>query len=402
MYKFLLILLLGQCWLHGQSVDVFIQMTKSYDPGLEAMKLEYQAALQKADQVGDWPDPTVNLALGVLPVETRLGAQRFRVGVTQMIPWKGTLDAQKDVALASAEVKSQLDEVREITLEFMIRTTYARLTYLDAQKIIIRERLEVLEAMLELAKSGVRSGKSPLSNVLLTERRREALEADLNLLDKQMEQPIITLNRWAGRPFNAEITIEDRLNAPIFYTGIEEEVLKQHPQFSVLDRQIEASEAVIKNTAYQSKPQIGVGIDYAYVTKRRDVEMPGNGRDILMPMGSIKVPIFTKRYESIRKEEAIKQDVIAAKRRDYLIEFQAEVELALSKIEYAEAQVRKFESLKVITLETLDLMRAEYAAEETRFEELLRMEMELLDYDLQILNANYEKELAQAVFEKYR
>jgi hypothetical protein len=47
-------------------------------------------------------------------------------------------------------------------------------------------------------------------------------------------------------------------------------------------------------------------------------------------------------------------------------------------------------------------MRTEYAAEGTRFEELLRLEMELIDYDLEILKAQYERRLAQAILLKYK
>jgi len=95
----------------GQSVEELIMQAKEYNPGLKAMQLDYQSALQKAGQVNDWPDPTVNVGIGVLPVETRLGAQRFKIGVSQMIPWKGLLDAKSNVAGAMAEVQAYEDDI---------------------------------------------------------------------------------------------------------------------------------------------------------------------------------------------------------------------------------------------------------------------------------------------------
>jgi cobalt-zinc-cadmium efflux system outer membrane protein len=385
---------------YSQSVETFVKMAKSYNPGLKSLKLEYEAAIFKADQVNDWPDPKVSLGLGVLPVETRLGAQRVKIGVSQMIPWKGLLDAQSRAVRSKAEVISHFDEVKEIDIEYMIRTAYSTLDFLKARKVIIQQRLEVLAILGELAKSGVRSGKGKLSNVLFTERKNELLLADLELLKKKMEQPTIIINRWAGRELSAEIQIskDDELIDRA-------EVLKfaetEHPKYNILDSKINASNSVIDLTKYQSKPKIGVGLDYAYIDARSDVNIPGNGRDVLMPMGSITIPLNTGRYGAIRQEEAVKQESIKAQREELRDSYNAEIEMAYTTIEYNNQVVDKYEALKVITRETLKLMRVEYASEGTRFEELLRLEMELIDYDFEILKAGYGRDLAMATLYKF-
>jgi hypothetical protein len=46
-------------------------------------------------------------------------------------------------------------------------------------------------------------------------------------------------------------------------------------------------------------------------------------------------------------------------------------------------------------------MRIEYASEGIRFEELLRLEMELIDYQLVTAKAKYNSLLAQATLKKY-
>jgi len=400
-YKILAFLLMMQVVLSGQSVEELIIQAHEYNPGLKALRLDYEAALQKADQVNDWPDPTVNLALGVLPVETRLGAQRFKIGVSQMIPWKGSLDAKSDAAKAMAEVKSYSDEVKEIDIEYAIRNSYATLQFLEGKKGIIQEKLEVLDALEELAKSAVRSGKGKLSNVLFIERKRETLEANLALLDKKIEQPTVMINRWTGKALDTKIVVEQETDV----LWSKEEVIQfaenGHPQFRILENQKSASNAKLALINYDSKPKIGVGLDYAYIDGRNDVVIPRNGRDVLMPMGSISIPIHKGRYSAIRQEEAIKQEVLDRKTEELQDMFAAQIELAYSTIEYGDEVIRKYESLKAITSETLKLMRTEYASEGTRFEELLRLEMELIDYDQEILNARYDQQLAMAILNKY-
>lgn len=400
-YKILAFLLMTQVVLNGQSVEELIIQAHEYNPGLKALRLDYEAALQKADQVNDWPDPKVNLALGVLPIETRLGAQRFRIGVSQMIPWRGSLDAKSDAANAMAEVKSFSDEVKEIDIEYAIRNGYATLQFLESKKGIIEERLEVLDALEELAKSAVRAGKGKLSNVLFIERKRESLEANLILIDKKIEQPTVMINRWTGKALDTKIVVEQETGALWSKENVIDFAKNGHPQFRILENQKSASNAKLALIKYDSKPKIGVGLDYAYIDGRNDVVIPGNGRDVLMPMGSISIPIHKGRYNAIRQEEAIKQEAIDKKTEEMQDMFAAEIELAYSTVEYGDEVIRKYESLKDITSETLKLMRTEYASEGTRFEELLRLEMELIDYDQEILNARYNQRLAMAILNKY-
>lgn len=387
--------------INGQSVEELILQAKEYNPGLKAMKLDYDAALQKADQVTDWPDPQVNIGIGVLPIETRLGAQRFKLGVSQMIPWKGSLNAKSNAINAMAEVKSYADEVKEIDIEYSIRNTYATLQFLESTKSIINERLKVLDALEQLSKSAVRAGKGKLSNVLFTLRKREFLESDLKLIDKKIEQPTVMLNRWSGKPLGTKIKVGEVDEILVNKEQLLEYAQEGHPQYRILEKQKAVSDAKVSLIQYDSKPKIGIGLDYSFIDGRNDVDIPGNGRDVLMPMGSISIPIHKGRYSAIRQEEVIKKQALDRKSEEFHDIYAAEIEIAYSIIEYNNQVVVKYESLKEITNETLKLMRTEYASEGTRFEELLRLEMELIDYDLEILKAGYERRLAMAVLYKF-
>ena len=387
---------------NAQSAEELVTIAKEYSPALKAMKLEYKAALLKVNQVKDWPDPTVNIGIGVLPIETRLGAQRLKLGLTQMIPWKGTIDAKSEVAKSIAEIKSNLDKVKEIDIEYAIRTAYNSLQFLEAKKKILRQRLEVLDALEELSKSAVRAGKGKLSNVLFIERKRELIEADIKLISKKMEQPTIMINRWTGRALKTSIKISPALETEISKDNALQYAQTDHPQYRILENKITASKSKINLTSYQSKPRIGVGLDYSFISKRNDVEISRNGRDVLMPMGSISIPLHTNRYGAIRQEEAIKQESINAQRNELQDIYNTEIEMAYSTIQYADQIKIKYETLKKITKETLKLMRTEYASEGTRFEELLRLEMELIDYDMEILSADYERWIAVSLLHKYK
>ena len=388
--------------LFGQSVEQLIETAIERNPGLKAMELEYQAALQKSDQVLDYPDPTVSVGIGILPVETRLGAQVLRFGVSQAVPWKGLLSGRSDVLKAQAEILSAKDELRAIDIAFAIRSTYTQLVWLERRKAIIIRKLALIDALEDLSKSAVRSGKGKLSNVLLVQRMRELLEANLTQLEKRKEAPTVILNRWIGESLDNTIEIIDDVSIPEELNPYINFANQEHPQLLMLEKQIDASKMRSKLTELESKPQIALGLDYAIIDGRSDVQIPNNGRDVFIPMGKIKIPIHTKRFESQRQEEVLKQLMLAERKNDVVELFHAEIIKAQADIDYERSEILKFEQLKIITTETIDLMRAEYASEGTRFEELLRLELELIDYDDAILKSRYIQELAAATILKFQ
>ena len=52
---------------------------------------------------------------------------------------------------------------------------------------------------------------------------------------------------------------------------------------------------------------IGFGLDYINVTKRPDMTFNENGKDIVMPMVSLSIPIFNNKYKSQTKQNDLQQ-----------------------------------------------------------------------------------------------
>ena len=142
-----------------------------------------------------------------------------------------------------------------------------------------------------------------------------------------------------------------------------------------------------------------VGLDYALVTSRKDVEISGNGRDVLMPMGSINIPLNRSVYQSKRQEERLNQASILERIQDTKSSFEAAISSAISDIEYVEIGIEKIKDLQKITMETIKLMKTEYASEGTGLEEILRLEMDLLEYEIQLSMMNLRKSIGYATLQ---
>ena len=254
-----------------------------------------------------------------------------------------------------------------------------------------------------MAEASVRSGKGKLSNILLVQRTEESLRLDILIINQRKEESIIIINSWAGRPLYDSIAVI----VPSILLGSQQELelfaSQAHPSFQIIDRSIAASEKVIDLTQLERKPKIGVGLDYGWIDRRNDVEnLSGNGRDVVMPVGSIKIPIHTDRFDSKRQEEKLKQEALSALKQDKKERYLSELAMARSQIQRSQLEIDKMSQLKEITTETIKLMETEYANTSTSFEELLRLEMELFDYELFIAQARYNILNAQATMLQYQ
>ena len=57
------------------SLNDYMEMAVDSNPSVQAKYYEYLSVTEKVNQSGSIPDPTVSVAYGLSPVETRLGAQ---------------------------------------------------------------------------------------------------------------------------------------------------------------------------------------------------------------------------------------------------------------------------------------------------------------------------------------
>ncbi len=61
---------------------------------------------------------------------------------------------------------------------------------------------------------------------------------------------------------------------------------------------------------------IGFGLDYINVNKRSDLNFSDNGKDIIMPMLSLSIPIFNNKYKSKTKQNKLQQQEIVAQKQE--------------------------------------------------------------------------------------
>lgn len=388
----------------AQSLDDLMKKAVAENLELKVLEQEYLAALEKAPQVSQLPDPELGVGAFPLPVETRLGAQTTRLSATQMFPWFGTLDSKADLENAKAKALYERIGAEQLNLFYELKTAYFRFYEVEQSQSIIQRNITLFEALERLALSKVESGKATAADVLRVQLKIEELRQELEILETSKINPIATINQLLNRPLETPITTTDSLSfAPLPFDKdtLTVNIQENHPMLRMFELQQEVSRKAISLNELDGKPSFGVGMDYIMVNQRSDASPTNNGRDILQLRASVKIPLYREKYSAKKAEENLKIAALENKKADVLSMFNATIEKAYADHLSARLKMDLYEKQIEITQAAINILESEYSSKGNNFDELLRLEKELIDYDLKMLKAIVQSHIAKSSIERF-
>jgi len=381
----------------AQSLPDYQRIASENNPGLKAKYKEFEAAMQKVPQVGSLPDPSFSFGYFVSPVETRVGAQRAKFSLTQMFPWFGTLEAQRDAAALMAEAKYQSFLDARNQLHYQVAAAYYPLYELSRWKQIEQENINILQSYKTIANSKFKSGAAPMVDVLRVDLMLKDAETNLSILN-QKEKPLrASFNQLLNREESETVLIRDSLEIDVLAPDFRRDsLLTNNPVLDALDLKIQASEASELVAQKQGMPKLGVGLDYALVAERSDMSLADNGKDILMPMVSVSIPIFRSKYKAAVKEARLMQDSYTLQREELVNSLSSGYETVWFQLQQQSDLIELYDNQLVTTQQSLNLLFSAYGNSGKEFEEVLRMQQQLLKYEKMKATAEAQYQIALA------
>ena len=147
-------------------------------------------------------------------------------------------------------------------------------------------------------------------------------------------------------------------------------------------------------------PSVGVGADYIFVSPRDDLMPDRNGRDILQLKAMVSVPLYGRKYDALQREEEYRIQALEHMKADASNVFSSEVSNALARHRTAELQIDLYMGQIENVRSARRILESDYSASGDKFDELLEVEMDLLNYDLKILRAVVDSHRAVATIQK--
>ncbi|HHS95151.1 MAG TPA: TolC family protein [Phaeodactylibacter sp.] len=388
----------------AQSIQELWQEARKQNLKLQYLHKDYLAALEKVPQVGQLPDPVMGLGIFPLPVETRLGPQVLRIGATQMLPWKGLLAAKEDVEQSKARAIAERVEVVALELYSQLRKNYYQLYRLQKSQDILQSNIALLESLENLALAKVESGNATAADVLRTQIKIEEIRQEILLLENEKTKPRVAINRLLNRDLDTPVYTLDTLSMAsiaLHKDSLLAHIQAEHPLLRMMEQQQQLAHQAIALNRLNEKPSFGIGLDYILVNKRKDAEPSRNGRDILQLRATVKIPFNKTMYRAKESEEKIKIAALDDRKDDALQQFMANIEMAFADFRNSELRFQLYQKQKEITQASIKILQANYSSSGKNFDELLRLENDLIDYDLKILDAIVQSHTAIAEVERY-
>ncbi len=366
---------------NAQSLDDYYKIAAENNPGLQAKYKAFEAAMQKTSQVGSLPDPTLSFGYFISPVETRVGPQKARFSLTQMFPWFGTLSAQKETVTLLAEAKYQEFLDARNQLFFQVANSYFALNEVHELASIERENIRILQSYKNIANVKFENNQGSLVDVLRVDIMLKDAETTLSILEKKKKPLGVTFNQLLNREPTDSIQVDDEMLTAEFQTEERNDsLLLDNPMLEELELKIKAAEASEASAIKQGLPKLGVGLDYVIIGERTDMSVADNGRDAIMPMVTVSLPIFRAKYKAAQKEAVLMQESYQLQRENLLNTLEGNYEMGLFKLSQQRELIDLYDQQMSESEQSLNLLFKAYGNSGKDFEEVLRMQQQLLKY----------------------
>lgn len=261
--------------------------------------------------------------------------------------------------------------------------------------------------------SSMGSGSGKLTDVLRLQVQIKALESDLQQLEVDKRPLLVRFNQLLSRDKNELVNIETdvyTLNDMGWEITMLEQILQTNPMLLMLEKEGLAYQKQGEMAKLEGKPMFGLGVNYMVLSSRPEMGAPGGmnvmdympagmGNNMVMPMATVSLPIYRRKYKAMQAESKLYWEANERKKEDLERNLETEFEAILASFKDAERKIKLLNEQIELTEQTMELSVTSYATERSSFEEILNIQRELLQFRLDALNTRIERELVFAKLE---
>ena len=440
-----LLTLCGLClWLNGMaqkdSLATYLLLAAKNNPTVIQKYNQYQASLQKVPQVGALPDPQLSLGIFLSPMELVSGKQYATIQLMQMFPWFGTLRAAKDEMSLMAKANYEAMEDAKQQTFWDVQQSWYELYKVEQSIRISKKNLDILHSVEQLAlikfkaptktsyavtprpsvtstatgtgtSSGMQtmggadnaspsssssmntggsamgssSGGSGLTDLYRVKMDIGELENNIASLQSKKRSLTAKFNAYLNRQAEIPVSIPDTLSEVPYQMPekITDSLFANNPMLSMIrydNQAVDARKRMIRKMGY---PMIGLGVNYSVIGKSDEaMNADMNGKDMIMPMINVTLPIYRGKYKAMRKEADWNQKANDASYVSTVNELRTNYYQALEAYEDAQRRIKLYANQTRLSEQTLTLMLKNFTASSTSLTDVLTVRQQLLDYEL--------------------
>ncbi|TXK37889.1 TolC family protein [Pontibacter qinzhouensis] len=248
-----------------------------------------------------------------------------------------------------------------------------------------------------MSSMGGTSGGTMVDVILIKVQVKE-LENRLHVL-RQSRRPLeVQFNNLLHRQPDLPVAVTDTLGAtalPASLALLQDSIREHHPMLQMYSWDEKARASQLRMAQLMGRPMIGIGLNYMVFQPRQDAMMGEmSGGNMLMPMVSISLPIYRKKYNAQQKEAEYAQQAASYQKEYTERQLFTELENLLYEYQRTNSTLQLLQDQVALNEQAIRLLTTNYTVAATGLEEVLRQRQNLLSYKQQQLQAVVDQHIA--------
>jgi len=435
----------------SDSLLKYLEIAARNNPAVLQKFTEYQIALQKIPQVGSLADPELSLGIFIKPMELVNGRQIADIRLMQMFPWFGVLRNGKDEMSLMANAKFELFRDAKLTVFYDVQATWYELFKIQKGIEISEKNIEILKSIerltivqfkspssvitgaasptagvpngtgqtngtgsqgmqgmgtsqvksgsaatnqntspMQASSMGQSSGNTGLSDLYRIQIESGDLENNIALLNNRKQTAVALFNSFLNRPPETPVFTDKEIAADsLGYTliAVSDSILANNPMLTMLQFEKQSVESRRKMVTAMGFPMVGVGLNYSLIGKDEMSTSSMNGKDMIMPMVTVTLPIYRKKYSAMKTEAELMGISVSQNYQGTVNTLQTEYYRAVQLYHDSKRRVELYNSQYQLASTSLNLMLKSYSTSSSGLTDVLRIRQQALDYELKKIEA---------------
>ena len=447
------------------SLGHYLEIATKNNPLVLQKYYEYQAALQKIPQAGSLPDPELSMGVFLTPMEIVSGKQVADIRLMQMFPWFGVIKNAKDEMSLMANARFESFRDTRLQVWFDVQRTWYEL-FKTSQNIRIAEKnIQILKSIEQLALTKFRTGgetgagtsgatlntdntvqdnnnartssgmsgmtnapamntsqsgpvmtgsggmgatasQAGMTDVIKVQIEISDLENNIALLKSRLQTQSAKFNSYLNRPTNAVVVLPDSIRPDTLnfqlYLVSDSMLLAGNPMPGMWQYEQQSLVAREKMVSRMGLPMVGIGLNYSVIKKSPMSASDMNGNDMVMPMVTVTLPVYRKKYKAMQIEAGLMQAAAGQGYQVAVNALQTEYYEAVQLYHDAQRRMELYAHQNSLATQSYDIMTKSFSASGTGLSDLLRYRQLLLDYENRQVEAIADYNTAVAWLKKLR
>jgi outer membrane protein TolC len=243
---------------------------------------------------------------------------------------------------------------------------------------------------MQSAPMSASSGSSGLADLYRIQMEAGELENSIALLRNQEQSVTALFNAYLNRRPDSPVFTDEILSADslgLSLIAVSDSMLIKNPMLSMLEFEKQSVDARKKMVTAMGYPMVGLGLNYSFINKNAMSESAMNGTDMIMPMVSVTLPIYRKKYNAMKNEAELMKTATSQNYEASVNALQTEYYNAVQLFRDAGRRMELYKNQLNLASQSFDLILKSFSTSSSGLTDVLRVRQQMLDYELRQVEA---------------